>query len=62
MFKDYDAEIDQLTHELGKLCWYMRGSLSWHEAYELDPQQRKVLGKVVEENIETVKKTKLPLL
>jgi len=40
----------------------MRGSITWQEGYDLDIQQRKVINNVIKDNIETVKKTKMPLL
>jgi hypothetical protein len=38
----------------------MRGSLSYEEAYYLGPEEREIIGKLIEENIETTKKTQLP--
>ena len=58
--KVLEQQTKQLKHELTKLCWYMRGGLSYEEAYFLGPEEREVIGKVVEENIEITKKTQLP--
>ena len=44
------------------MCWYMRGGLSYNEAYQVAPQDREIIYKLIEENMENVKKTKLPLL
>jgi hypothetical protein len=38
----------------------MRGGLSYEEAYFLGPDEREVISKVIEENIEITKKTSLP--
>jgi hypothetical protein len=38
----------------------MRGSISIEEAYQLDFEDRNILFKLVEENLETTKKTGLP--
>ena len=40
----------------------MRGSVSLTEAYQLCNDDRRMLHELIKENIETVKKTKLPLL
>lgn len=40
----------------------MRGSVSLTEAYHLSHDDRRMLHELVKENIETVKKTKMPLL
>jgi hypothetical protein len=38
----------------------MRGGLSYEEAYYLGAEEREIIAKIVEENIETTKKTQLP--
>ncbi len=58
--KVLENETKQLKFELSKLCWYMRGGLSLTEAYELSPEDREVLVKLVNENLETAKKTNQP--
>ncbi len=57
-----ENENKKLTHDLLKMCWYMRGSINIDQAYALGPQERKIVADVVKDNIETVKKTKMPLL
>jgi hypothetical protein len=38
----------------------MRGGLSLTEAYDTSPEDREVLTKLIEDNLETAKKTKQP--
>jgi|TARA_B110000967_G_C18461754_1_gene352999 hypothetical protein len=38
----------------------MRGGLSFEESYYLGPEEREIISKIVEENIEITKKTQLP--
>ena len=38
----------------------MRGGLTLEEAYWTSPEDREVMGKLIEENIENTKKTNLP--
>lgn len=38
----------------------MRGGVSLTEAYDMGPEDRKIIGKIVEENLETTKTSKLP--
>ena len=42
------------------MCWYMRGSLSMSEAYDLAPDEREVISNLIKENLETAKKTGQP--
>ena len=57
-----DNEIKSLKLSLTRMCWYMRGGMTLNEAYLMPPQDREIVFKLVEENMENVKKTKLPLL
>jgi hypothetical protein len=38
----------------------MRGSLTIEQAFQLDYESREIIQKIVEENLETTKKTGLP--
>lgn len=42
------------------MCWFMRGGLTYEESYYLGPEEREIIAKVVEENLETTKRTSLP--
>ena len=57
-----DNEIKSLKLSLTRMCGYMRGGMTLNEAYLMPPQDREIVFKLVEENMENVKKTKLPLL
>lgn len=49
-----------LKDELLRLIWYMRGGLSYTEAHLLSPDEREIIGKIIEGNLETTQKTQLP--
>lgn len=38
----------------------MRGGVTYEEAFFMGPEEREVISKIVEENIETTKKTQMP--
>tara|TARA_B100001287_G_scaffold245687_1_gene223133 strand:+ start:1585 stop:1734 length:150 start_codon:yes stop_codon:yes gene_type:complete len=46
--------------ELIKICWYMRGGMTYQEALNLSPDEREMVGRLVKENLETTKKTGQP--
>lgn len=61
--KTFETEIKSLKKNLYKLSWYMRGGVDYHNLLvETDLEDIEVMNKVIEDNIETVKKTKMPLL
>lgn len=44
------------------MCWHMRGSIDYDTAHMLSIEDRKIIADQIKSNIETVKKTKMPLL
>ena len=58
--KRMERETKAVKDELYRYCWYMRGSLSITEAFELSTEDREIIGKIIADNLETTKKSKLP--
>ena len=46
--------------DLLKICWYMRGGVTYDEAHAMSPTDREIIGNLVKENLETTKKTGQP--
>ncbi len=55
-----ERETKAIKDELYRLCWYMRGSLSFTEVFELSPEDRELISKIVSDNFETTKKSGMP--
>jgi hypothetical protein len=60
MINDFDRDSKALKKNIFKLCWFMRGGLSFSEAMEIGAQDRDLINSVIEENINTTKETGLP--
>ena len=58
--KDFDNETKNLKLELMKICWFMRGGMSWTEALILSPTERTIVSQLVKENMDTTKKSGQP--
>ena len=58
--KDMESDTKNLKHELMKMCWYMRGGLSYSEASALSPNEREIIAQLVKDNLETTKKSGQP--
>jgi len=58
--KDFDNSAKNLKLETMKLCWFMRGGITWQEALNLSPDERAIAGQLVKENLDTTKKTGQP--
>lgn len=50
----------EVKNEIMKLCWYMRGSVTLDEGYNLSYEDRAIIGDIVKENLETTKKSGMP--
>jgi hypothetical protein len=55
-----DNDAKSLKLEVFKLAWYMRGAVSIDEAFALTYEDREIISKLVEDNLETTKKSGLP--
>jgi len=42
------------------MAWYMRGGLTYNDALQLSSAERKLIGTLIKENLETTKKSGLP--
>ena len=60
LLEGYDKESKALKNEALKFCWYMRGGLTYTEAMELGKQEREIISKIIEDNLEATKKSGLP--
>lgn len=55
-----DNEVKQIKENVYKLAWYMRGSIPIDDAFAMGIEDREIVSKIVEENLETTKKSGLP--
>lgn len=55
-------EARAIEKEVTDICWYMRGSVNWDQAWRLSNRHRETITKRIKDNIETTEKTGLPLL
>jgi hypothetical protein len=55
-----DRESRALKEDLLTLCWYMRGGITYDDAMLLSHNERKLIGKLIDKNLETTKKTGMP--
>lgn len=55
-----EQEAKGMREEVLKMCWYMRGGLTYNEAMNLSGQEREIIGRLIKDNLETTKKSGLP--
>lgn len=60
LLDSYDKDSKALKKSILKMCWYMRGGLTYDEAMIMGHHDREMVYQIIEENLETTKETKLP--
>jgi len=60
MINDYEKGTKAIKDELLKICWFMRGGISYNESHCLTPDERILIGKLIESNLNTTKESGLP--
>jgi len=60
MIDGMEQESQQIRDEALKMCWYMRGGLTFTEAMNLGHRERNTVSALIKENLETTKKSGMP--
>jgi hypothetical protein len=55
-----EKETQNIRLDVLKLCWYMRGGVTYEEAMQMGQTDRDLIDTIVKENLETTKKSGLP--
>jgi hypothetical protein len=54
-----EKEAKKIKSEMLRMCWSMRGGITYNEAMQLSYQDRELIGGIIKENLDTTKKTGL---
>ena len=60
MIDQMENETKQIKQEVLKLCWYMRGGVTYDEAMQMSQTEREIISEIAKDNMDTTKKTGLP--
>jgi hypothetical protein len=55
-----EKETQNIRLDVLKLCWYMRGGVTYEEAMQMSQVERGLINDIVKDNYETTKKSGLP--
>jgi hypothetical protein len=61
MVEAMEKETRNIRLDVLKLCWYMRGGITYDEAMQMSQSERGIINEIVKENLETTKKSGLPI-
>ena len=59
-FEQMENQSKALKDELLRMCWFMRGSLTYDDAMLLSQEERGIINKIIKDNLETAKKSGMP--
>jgi hypothetical protein len=60
LFDKYEEDVNKIKRLALQLSWYMRGGATYEDVLNMSAQEREALTSIVEDNLETTKKTNLP--
>jgi len=60
LIAQYEKECDDIKTGAMKMAWYMRGSVSYTDILNMSINERKAINKLIDDNLETTKKSGLP--
>ena len=60
LIEQFDKEVRAYKDEAIRMSWYMRGGLSYDDAMQLGQVDRELVSKLIKDNLETTKKSKMP--
>lgn len=55
-----ENEGKTVKQELFKICWFMRGGVTYQEALHMSNEERGIISDIIKDNLETTKKTGQP--
>ncbi len=60
MINGFEESTKALKHNVLKMCWYMRGGLTYDEGMATSHQDREIINNIIKENLDTTKESGLP--
>lgn len=60
LLESYDKQSRAIREEALRMTWHMRGGVSYDEVMQLSQQEREIIGKIITDNMEITKKSRLP--
>ena len=55
-----DKETKAIREESLRFTWWMRGGVSYDEAMQLSKEEREIIARIIEDNMEATKKSQMP--
>jgi len=60
LISDYEKYTQGIKSNAMTLSWYMRGGATYEDVLNMSQSERKAINDMIEDHLETTKKTQLP--
>jgi hypothetical protein len=60
LLKELEDNTKAIKEELLRICWFMRGGISYNESHLLCKDERELIAEIIEGNLKTTKESGLP--
>lgn len=60
LIESMENEVKAIKKNAFSVGWYSRGSISYEDALNLSSEDREIFNKIIDENLETTKKSQMP--
>ena len=60
LFDKYEKDVNNIRKAALQMSWYMRGGASYEDILNMSTAEREIMSAIIDENLETTKKTQLP--
>lgn len=60
LIERYEKQVESIKSNAMSMAWYMRGGASYEDILNMSQQERAAVAKLIEDNLETTKKTQMP--
>jgi hypothetical protein len=60
LIDDMEKECSDIKNNALSLTWYMRGGVQYNDVLNMSYEERIMINKLIESNLETTKKSQLP--
>lgn len=60
LIEGYEKEAEDIRYNALQMAWYMRGGATYDDIMNMSYSERLAIHKIIDENLETTKKTQMP--
>ncbi len=60
LINEYEKDTEEIKKSALSMSWYMRGGVSYEDVLNMSQAERLAISAIIEQNLDTTKKSQLP--